>query len=294
MATKKTKNVKNAPVLRNAEPYKNSAGVKLPSADLIIEAEQSGTVTSCRDAVTGTEYVGGGGSGGGLPEYTEDDEGKVLTVMANSAETIIVPQQTILVSSSELTQISGVDLTTLTYEDVVPVTINGNSYDCTFIETSFIQISPHLEGDYNSTSKIIITEDQFGIYDEKSDRYKTGEYSVYASVMTTDGVAPKWGLPSGGGTLYLEATINGSTVTIPASYNDVKNAIDEGSSVIIKLTSPTGVELYFYVAGIGVSNNIPQVYAFCSGLAMGGTATEVHTFIFGANSLDANLSANLA
>ena len=61
MATKKTKNVKNAPVLRNAEPYKNSAGVKLLNADLIIEADASGAVTSCRDAVTGTEYVGGGG-----------------------------------------------------------------------------------------------------------------------------------------------------------------------------------------------------------------------------------------
>jgi hypothetical protein len=64
MATKKTKStksIKSAPVLRNAEPYKNSAGVKLPNADLIIEAEASGTVTSCRDAVTGTEYVGGGG-----------------------------------------------------------------------------------------------------------------------------------------------------------------------------------------------------------------------------------------
>lgn len=41
-------------------PYIDSAGVKLnKNADLIIEADASGAVTSCRDAVTGTEYAGG-------------------------------------------------------------------------------------------------------------------------------------------------------------------------------------------------------------------------------------------
>lgn len=42
-------------------PYIDSAGVKLnKNADIIIEADASGSVTSCRDAVTGTEYAGGG------------------------------------------------------------------------------------------------------------------------------------------------------------------------------------------------------------------------------------------
>lgn len=41
-------------------PYIDSAGVKLPNADLIIEADASGAVTSCRNAVTGEEYAGGG------------------------------------------------------------------------------------------------------------------------------------------------------------------------------------------------------------------------------------------
>ena len=39
-------------------PYTNSAGVKLPNADIIIEADADGTVTSCHDAVTGAEYTG--------------------------------------------------------------------------------------------------------------------------------------------------------------------------------------------------------------------------------------------
>lgn len=76
MATKKnksTKSIKSAPVLRDAQPYKNSAGVKLPNADLIIEADASGAVTSCRDAVTGTEYVGAGGDGVEIKEVTVSD-----------------------------------------------------------------------------------------------------------------------------------------------------------------------------------------------------------------------------
>ena len=117
MATKKTKNAKNAknaPVLRDAVPYKNSAGVKLPNADLIIEADASGAVTSCRDAVTGTEYIGGGGSDMVLSDlhiinnsnsdiqiqaamciYNEYDEpqytsGYIYTVFSNSEEHINV------------------------------------------------------------------------------------------------------------------------------------------------------------------------------------------------------------
>lgn len=39
--------------------YINSAGVKLPNADIIIEANEAGTVISCRDVVTGEEYTGG-------------------------------------------------------------------------------------------------------------------------------------------------------------------------------------------------------------------------------------------
>ena len=37
--------------------YTNSAGVKLPNADIIIEADEDGTVTSCKDVVTNTEYI---------------------------------------------------------------------------------------------------------------------------------------------------------------------------------------------------------------------------------------------
>lgn len=37
--------------------YTNSAGVKLPNADIIIEADEEGVVTSCRDVITNTEYV---------------------------------------------------------------------------------------------------------------------------------------------------------------------------------------------------------------------------------------------
>lgn len=81
MATKKMKNAKNAPALRNAEPYKNSAGVKLPEVDIVLEAEPSGEVTSCRDVVRNIEYVGSGSS---LPEIQAGDEGKVLTVVDNS------------------------------------------------------------------------------------------------------------------------------------------------------------------------------------------------------------------
>ncbi len=36
--------------------YINSAGVKLPNADIIIEADEAGTVTSCRNAATGEEF----------------------------------------------------------------------------------------------------------------------------------------------------------------------------------------------------------------------------------------------
>lgn len=36
---------------------KNSAGVKLPNAELVIEADPDGTVTSCRDVLRGIEYV---------------------------------------------------------------------------------------------------------------------------------------------------------------------------------------------------------------------------------------------
>ena len=39
--------------------YINSAGVKLPNADIIIEADAAGNVTSCRNAVTGVEYTDG-------------------------------------------------------------------------------------------------------------------------------------------------------------------------------------------------------------------------------------------
>ena len=63
--------------------YINSAGVKLPNADIIIEADADGTVTSCHDAVTDTEYVGGGG---GYPEAT-------LTIKNNatSSRSITLP-----------------------------------------------------------------------------------------------------------------------------------------------------------------------------------------------------------
>lgn len=43
--------------------YTNSAGVKLNNnADIIIEADAAGNVTSCRNAITGTEYAGGAGT----------------------------------------------------------------------------------------------------------------------------------------------------------------------------------------------------------------------------------------
>ena len=96
-------------------PYIDSAGVKLNNnADLIIEANASGAVTSCRDAVTGTEYVGGGGSDmvlsdlhvinnsssdiqiqGAMCFYNEYDEpqyssGFIYTVLSNSDEHINV------------------------------------------------------------------------------------------------------------------------------------------------------------------------------------------------------------
>jgi len=60
MATKKTKNAKNAP------EYIDSAGVKLnANSDLIIEATKDGDVISARNLLNNTEYVGGG-SGGGI------------------------------------------------------------------------------------------------------------------------------------------------------------------------------------------------------------------------------------
>ena len=58
MATKKTKNTKNA-----AE-YIDSAGVKLnANSDLIIEATKDGDVISARNLLNGNEYVGGAGGG---------------------------------------------------------------------------------------------------------------------------------------------------------------------------------------------------------------------------------------
>lgn len=68
MATKKTKNTKNA-----AE-YIDSAGVKLNNnADLIIEANAAGDVVSARNVLTGSEYVGGGSGGGALKATLRGD-----------------------------------------------------------------------------------------------------------------------------------------------------------------------------------------------------------------------------
>ena len=81
--TKSTKNIKSAPALRDGAQYINSAGVKLPNADLIIEADASGAVTSCRDAVTGTEYVGGGGSDEKLYIFTRVSRAGTTAAVTN-------------------------------------------------------------------------------------------------------------------------------------------------------------------------------------------------------------------
>jgi hypothetical protein len=133
-------------------PYTDSAGVKLNrNADLIIEAEASGTVTSCRDAVTGTEYVGGGSSGdivlsdlhiinnsnsdiqinGAMCFYNEYDDpqytsGYIYTVYSNSDEHINVVVYHGL-ASLIIKALSGATITT----SGNIVAGYGNSYDMT-------------------------------------------------------------------------------------------------------------------------------------------------------------------
>ena len=146
----------------------------------------------------------GGSGGSSLPTYTSSDIGKVLMVGegTETVQTVVVPEQTVTVSGeSPIAELTGVDTSffaTLNDGDVVPIVVNGTTYNLTgHSEAGVFVLAP--DGGSGVRIMYFPIETQgipAGTYLVASE---SGTYTVSVTVSALK-VEPKWESPQGGGT----------------------------------------------------------------------------------------------
>ena len=162
----------------------------------------------------------GGGSGGGLPEYTNNDAGKSL-LLAPTGETeqqtvTFIQQQTVAKDShgeGELAE-GTYDFSGLSEGDAVNLTVNGVSNNTTVQKGDGNEL-------YIATADIKISEN--GNVDFVNSSMQSATVSATA-VMNVDKVAPVWA-----GNVLVVHNVNG---TLDKTWNEIKAAMLSGGVVV--------------------------------------------------------------
>ena len=169
----------------------------------------------------------------GLPDYSGASDGDVLTVKEGTEEIAVVPEETVTIDDAPV-PFANVDISGLSDGSEVTVIVNGNSYNAviTGVDPSSLALGWGIEA-FVSVDLSYFVEDQEGTGTAYFSAYDgnvsivPGEYtvSVVASVPSGD-LTPQWAAPSGGVPFYSLAEGNDAWALVDMegntpTYNDI-------------------------------------------------------------------------
>jgi hypothetical protein len=197
------------------------------------DVEDTSTVTEMIQEIT--EVAGSGGSGGGLPEITSADNGKVLTVGNKTTGEVFIPKQSITNSGAPV-PLAKVTIDASTLEEGTIATVNMSGINSVFTY-QYVQ-----EGNSNAFVKedgnamILFFQNQWVFFSEMYE----GTFEIEASIgVPTGEYEPQWkSLPTIPKIKVLNAVYQGSTYIAVQNEtaSSIMSYINNGYVLFIKIT----------------------------------------------------------